>query len=253
MGAPLSFYSKQSPYCCGILSSLIFRDIISFHSATRGTFQMQTLVLVLLSLFFLQTSYVSAFVQCYYPDGSIPTDFTYVPCTSGNMSACCIQSEGDVCQPNGLCYYPPKAHNFRGACTDQTWASDACPKICISGKRVTLTIISLTAVGATSLIGKIGYEHTWSYVTPCDSNNQTFAFSSNPAISCEARVQTVVQTAPVSIASAPTLYANTGTQFTTSTSSPSSNLAGGSGRLYSISDRIALGCGIGIGLPAALA
>lgn len=76
----------------------------------------------------------SEFVQCYYPDGSIPTDYIYVACTNNAVSSCCIPSEGDICQDSGLCYYPPSGSLFRGACTDKTWDSSDCPQVCVAGK-----------------------------------------------------------------------------------------------------------------------
>jgi hypothetical protein len=80
---------------------------------------------------------ISAFTQCYYPDGSIPVDYVWVPCGGpGVHSACCIPSEGDVCQELGLCWFPDTTGNntFRGTCTDRTWNDPACPKnICVAG------------------------------------------------------------------------------------------------------------------------
>src|SRR5882757_7551280 len=85
-----------------------------------------------LVLFQLDTSL--AFTQCYYPDGSIPTDYFYEPCTGAEYSSCCVLSEGDICQDNGLCYYPGTGNVFRGACTDRTWNDSACPvDICVTG------------------------------------------------------------------------------------------------------------------------
>lgn len=83
----------------------------------------------------------SEFVQCYYPDGSIPTDFSYVPCTSNPVSSCCIPLEGDVCQDNGLCYYPASRAIYRAACTDQTWKSSGCPQVCVTGKKLSFIVI----------------------------------------------------------------------------------------------------------------
>lgn len=75
-----------------------------------------------------------AFTQCYYPDGSIPTDYFYEPCTGGEHSSCCIPTEGDICQDNGLCYLPEVGSAFRGACTDRTWNDPSCPvDICVNG------------------------------------------------------------------------------------------------------------------------
>jgi hypothetical protein len=76
----------------------------------------------------------SAFRQCYYPDGSIPTDYDWEPCTGAQYSSCCIPSEGDICQENGLCYYPAEELDYRGTCTDPTWTDPSCPQICVNGE-----------------------------------------------------------------------------------------------------------------------
>jgi hypothetical protein len=72
---------------------------------------------------------------CYFPDGSYAGG--HVPClnnTSAN-SGCC--KEGFACLTNGVCQATgdllkqPNATKFvRGACTDQKWASSACPLFC---------------------------------------------------------------------------------------------------------------------------
>ena len=76
---------------------------------------------------------VLAFTQCYYPDGSIPTDYVWETCTGSEFSSCCIPSEGDICQDNGLCYYPLVDQVYRGTCTDRTWNDPSCPSnICVN-------------------------------------------------------------------------------------------------------------------------
>ncbi|KAH0543609.1 hypothetical protein FGG08_002047 [Glutinoglossum americanum] len=60
--------------------------------------------------------------NCYYPDGSLATDYHYQLCTGDTYTTCCIPSEGDGAYP------------FRGACTDQSWSSDSCPKFCMGVK-----------------------------------------------------------------------------------------------------------------------
>lgn len=70
--------------------------------------------------------------SCYYPDGSLPTDYVYVPCTGDSVSSCCIPSEGDVCLASGACYYKSRNYPFRGACTDKSWSSSKCPKFCMN-------------------------------------------------------------------------------------------------------------------------
>lgn len=78
----------------------------------------------------------SAFnTQCYYPDGSIPTDYLWEPCTGAKYSSCCVPSEGDICQADGLCYYPNEQLAYRGTCTDQTWKDPSCNVgTCVSGR-----------------------------------------------------------------------------------------------------------------------
>jgi hypothetical protein len=81
-----------------------------------------------------QVNVASAFAQCYYPDGSIPTDYDWQPCTGAQYSSCCIPSEGDICQENGLCYFPDEGLDYRGTCTDITWTDPSCPQICVNGE-----------------------------------------------------------------------------------------------------------------------
>ncbi|KAH7072883.1 hypothetical protein BKA63DRAFT_576868 [Paraphoma chrysanthemicola] len=68
--------------------------------------------------------------QAYYPDGSFPTDYVYVPCSGTEHTSCCIPSEGDQCLSNGLCYYPGGEYLFQGACTDKNWNSPGCFNHC---------------------------------------------------------------------------------------------------------------------------
>lgn len=65
---------------------------------------------------------------CFYPDGS--PDFYAVPCASEGESHCCRNSSG-ICLSNGHCmdYLQPFAI-WRGSCTDETWGSSSCPKVC---------------------------------------------------------------------------------------------------------------------------
>lgn len=65
-------------------------------------------------LLLLWPTVVIAYAQCYYPDGSEAKDYTFVECYTPSAAPnalsrhapCCIPSEGDICQMNGLCYWP---------------------------------------------------------------------------------------------------------------------------------------------------
>src|SRR5689334_22722268 len=98
-------------------------------------------------LLFISTSQLipqvaaAGFRQCYYPDGSIPTDIIYTACNSGpGHSGCCDSYYRDVCQDNGLCFYGSSSTNntYRATCTDRTWKDPACPNICLDGKKTSV-------------------------------------------------------------------------------------------------------------------
>ncbi|KAH7327166.1 hypothetical protein BKA65DRAFT_510076 [Rhexocercosporidium sp. MPI-PUGE-AT-0058] len=114
-----------------------------------------------------------AFAQCYYPDGSIPTDYIWEPCTGAEFSSCCVPSEGDICQPDGLCYYPMTGQAYRGACTDRTFKDPSCNEdICVAG-----------------------FETTWQWAIQCEGSSDvlcgTFENLSHALPTCTASAATV--------------------------------------------------------------
>ena len=50
----------------------------------------------------------------YYPDGSFPSDYVYVPCSGDESTSCCIMSEGDQCLSNGTCIIFLEHHGLSG-------------------------------------------------------------------------------------------------------------------------------------------
>jgi hypothetical protein len=82
---------------------------------------------------------------CYAPDGSLSPGDGYLPCVSTlNIdSMCCVlnvtaleligQSAAniDTCQPDGLCLNG--GASSRNFCTDKTWKSPNCLKVCAGG------------------------------------------------------------------------------------------------------------------------
>ena len=95
-------------------------------------------------LSFLLIPLVSA--SCYEPDHDIIESDQYQPCGNGvssdDASMCCaVRRDGgsaDECEKNGLCSNPLiDANDFwRESCTDQSWQSESCLKLCIDGKGV---------------------------------------------------------------------------------------------------------------------
>ena len=74
--------------------------------------------------------------KCYYPGGTEATDRT--PCNgTAEVSHCC--KNGEHCLTNGLCVIDATEQNgveyLRGACTDSSFQSDACPTVCLISMR----------------------------------------------------------------------------------------------------------------------
>ncbi|KAF0316707.1 hypothetical protein GQ607_016049 [Colletotrichum asianum] len=75
---------------------------------------------------------------CYVPNGidrhslSNIGDNEYDPCEKDGVSMCCNTHNKDRCQRSGLCWEPSSNVLWRGSCTDQTWESPGCLKLCIS-------------------------------------------------------------------------------------------------------------------------
>jgi hypothetical protein len=71
--------------------------------------------------------------HCFYPSGNFMIGEA---CVDGAaVSNCC--GYGFTCMSNGLCQTSPaaqknlKATYYRSACTDRTWTSDNCTRVCI--------------------------------------------------------------------------------------------------------------------------
>ena len=96
----------------------------------------------IVSLVLLTECWRSAHASCYYPDGTEmiarPYGKQYAPCNPSNEhSMCCGLSREvpapDLCQSDGLCFAPWNQRVWRDGCTDPTWRSPACIKLCIAG------------------------------------------------------------------------------------------------------------------------
>lgn len=83
----------------------------------------------------------SIFADCFSPNGTdrsinFPKGQRWVPCnkswSSSNHSMCCNEASNDVCQENGLCL-SPTGLLWRESCTDPTWSSPNCLKLCVGG------------------------------------------------------------------------------------------------------------------------
>uniref|UniRef100_A0A8H7KDV7 Mid2 domain-containing protein n=1 Tax=Bionectria ochroleuca TaxID=29856 RepID=A0A8H7KDV7_BIOOC len=98
------------------------------------------IVNLLLAVTYLPVSVSAQEVSCFAPDGKTLADNeTYVPCNKlgitqeGVYSSCCNldgkAGDRDLCTTTGLCLN--KGLLFRGYCSDKSWESDACVKVCM--------------------------------------------------------------------------------------------------------------------------
>ena len=80
-------------------------------------------------------SAASSSALCYTPDGL--SDSSQWPCGDtlrGGFSVCC--DDGWACLSDGLCGNPTDNTTYRrGTCTDSTWTSSVCPRVCLSQSR----------------------------------------------------------------------------------------------------------------------
>ncbi|KAF3916403.1 hypothetical protein ABW21_db0207237 [Orbilia brochopaga] len=90
-----------------------------------------TFSLSLLLLSVLQPPIISAQDPrpCYFPGGQRANGYVACDDTTTGHSACCQNKNQTACFATGLCYLQNGFYE-RGACTDQSWQSDACPGPC---------------------------------------------------------------------------------------------------------------------------
>ena len=82
-----------------------------------------------------------AHADCFRPNGTDRNDGisppSYVSCsTTTQFSMCCRTASGDECRNDGLCL--KNGQLWRESCTDPTWKSEACIKLCVSDTRESL-------------------------------------------------------------------------------------------------------------------
>ncbi|KAL8871983.1 MAG: hypothetical protein Q9174_002307 [Haloplaca sp. 1 TL-2023] len=74
---------------------------------------------------------------CYNPNGTVaynnaPT-WPYLPCQSSRQNTmCCRTNSTDTCTPDGLCKSEYDGNLWRVFCTDPTWESPGCTKLCLN-------------------------------------------------------------------------------------------------------------------------
>jgi hypothetical protein len=99
----------------------------------------------------LLSLYVTAVsATCYAPDSTV-IELGSQPCdnVSGAHSMCCATNRttnADQCLKNGLCYNPNGGLYWREGCTDPTWTSEACSRLCRSGRMSSICYVLIRTI-----------------------------------------------------------------------------------------------------------
>lgn len=116
--------------------------MLSLNTVWRGVFSTPTMNLTtysIISVHLLLLLPLPAHVRaaCYFIDGSVPQDSSYVACNpEAEVSPCCASNKGsrsDICMSSGLCYAQDENYQgliFSNGCTDKTGKSNECPHFC---------------------------------------------------------------------------------------------------------------------------
>lgn len=119
--------------------------------------------------------------QCFYPDGTLSNE---TPCSSSPTgSSCCAASA--FCLDNGLCFESGLVQ--RGGCTDETWGSAACAKICKnenSNGSIAITPCA-TSWGASTFVCGLNNGR-------CSNDENTFVLASSNLVLRPAQVSAIV-------------------------------------------------------------
>jgi len=98
-------------------------------------------------------STVTALGACYNYNGTDrnngawdvgPGNIDYLPCSNvASFSMCCRLNYGaDSCMANGLCAQGGSSNIWRESCSDSSWKSSSCLKLCVSENGMIIVLIS---------------------------------------------------------------------------------------------------------------
>lgn len=114
------------------------------------------------------------------------TDYTYVPCTSGALSHAASQQKAMSVNQTGSVTTLPRPSTFEELVQTRLGLLMLVLRSARLVRKPFPLLYLISASEATLISGILGFEHTWSYIAPCDSNNQTLACGDSNAVVCAA-------------------------------------------------------------------
>ncbi|KAK2729680.1 hypothetical protein CKAH01_02654 [Colletotrichum kahawae] len=161
----------------------------------------------------------------------------YEPCEGNGHSMCCNVVSGDKCQADGLCWNEGGRLTWRESCTDPTWQSPKCVKLCISDDYQT------EGVGATG---------TDIVVTKCADGSYCCGNNKNATDCCNAGQGVKIVDGQVVTTSSATASGSTTTSTSSSIPTSSSSSAGADSPAPSNNQASVIGGAVGGGFGAVI-
>lgn len=218
--SPLAQTGKERPTDLNFTSSPKLVTSFVFHSSPpkRTTHSLHNSITdsnMTRFLYILVLASIAVAQSCYYPNGNAVTSEQVFACSNSAGSHCCPQNW--ECLNNGLCFHPSEQTIGRYSCTDKTWKSSLCPKVCTTsngsngGNQAVLQCSD----------GKYCCDGNRSFDCCSDSNSEFFQFDGKVAVmSPMSNAQTQTSTP-----SNPTTSTTGATSTTTQSSTVSSSTA----------------------------
>lgn len=118
------------------------------------------------------------YATCYFPNGDIRVDQFYQPCHPDQEHSMCCRIDDNRCRSDGLCDELGTSLVWRESCTDPTWNSSSCIKLCHSGlgilcskagkNEIMLMRDQVLDVQGQESGDQAAYDHL---ITPCDDGS----------------------------------------------------------------------------------
>ncbi|RDW79482.1 hypothetical protein BP6252_04120 [Coleophoma cylindrospora] len=190
-----------------------------------------------------------ALAQCYYPDGTAEPN--HRPCnqTISGISACCDPL--DACSESGFCL-GRSGWQYRGSCTDTTWASGNCAKqfpACVTDPSSNKRYNGFTALWSCDPIGTPVANFCCAYGSgeSCCGSQFTLGTTGN---AFKPGADAVVQSISAAAIAAYTATATGGSASAASTSSPSASATAATATAAPKCDSdLGTKVGVGVGVP----
>lgn len=125
------------PPCAFLPSAKVLSCFTMIRSSFRGNSGPTLSHALIQIVYFFGGLCLSTYAACYFPNGSDRNaeygSEVYQPCNRSAEHSMCCRAKDHTCRSDGLCFDSWSRLVWRESCTDATWNSSACVKLCTSG------------------------------------------------------------------------------------------------------------------------